>query len=77
VVDNDPPRRGDFARQLAELLSVRQPRFLPAWTAKFAGVIGTTLARSLRISNDKLRGASSWSPRHANSLEGWRMSTGL
>jgi hypothetical protein len=33
--------------------------------------VGETLARSLRISNRKLRRASGWEPRYATTLDGF------
>ena len=35
------------------------------------GVIGKTIARSLRVSNRKLRSASGWMPRHRTALDGF------
>ncbi len=72
VVEDDPMRRAELAGTVATNLGVSPPRFLPAWTAKLAGSLGETLARSLRISNQKLKRATGWAPRHARSADGWR-----
>jgi nucleoside-diphosphate-sugar epimerase len=71
VVEDEPMRRQDLANGIAELLGVRPPRFLPGWATHFGGVVGETLARSLRISNRKLRRASGWAPRYATTLDGF------
>lgn len=70
VVDDEPLRRADFARLLATRLGAAPPRFLPAWIARLAPPVGETIARSLRLSNAKLKKASGWRPRYANSVEG-------
>jgi len=72
VVDDQPLRRREFAEAIAGMLGVRPPKFLPAWVPTLAGSLGETIARSLRISNRKLRQASGWSPRYPSAREGWR-----
>ena len=69
VVD-EPMRRRELADGLARLLGVRPPRFLPSWTTALGGALGPTIARSLRISNRKLREASAWTPRYRTMLDG-------
>jgi nucleoside-diphosphate-sugar epimerase len=71
VVDDEPVRRAEFFGSLAEALRVKPPRFLPAWTAPLFGAVGPTMARSLRISNRKLKDATSWAPRFPSVREGW------
>ena len=70
VVESEPMRRRDLADGIARLLGTSPPRFLPSWATPFGGAVGPTLARSLRISNRKLRGASDWVPRYPTTLEG-------
>jgi nucleoside-diphosphate-sugar epimerase len=71
VVDDEPlPRRAAFD-SLAESLGVPPPKFPPIWLRYLAGSLGETLARSQRISNRKLRGASGWAPRYPSLREGW------
>jgi nucleoside-diphosphate-sugar epimerase len=72
VVEDDPMRRRDLANGIAQLLGVRSPRFLPAALARMAGPVGETFARSLRISNRKLRQASGWQPRYPTPVAGLR-----
>jgi nucleoside-diphosphate-sugar epimerase len=70
VVEDEPAPRREVARGIATLLGVREPRFLPPWTTVLAGVVGGILARSLRISNRKLRSASAWAPRYPTTVAG-------
>ena len=56
---------------VAELLGVRPPRFLPGWLAPLAGAVGEAMARSLRISNRKMKEAGGWRPRYGTILDGW------
>lgn len=72
VVEDAPMRRRELADGIARMLGVKPPKFLPAWTARLAGAPGTTLARSLRISNRKLRSAGGWRPRYPTLLHGLR-----
>jgi nucleoside-diphosphate-sugar epimerase len=69
VVD-EPMRRRELADGLARMLEVRPPRFLPGWATPLGGAVGPTMARSLRISNRKLRETSGWSPRYRTALDG-------
>jgi nucleoside-diphosphate-sugar epimerase len=72
VVDDEPLPRRAFYDSLAEALGVPPPKLLPAWVKVLAGSLGETTARSLRISNRKLRQASGWAPRYPSVREGWR-----
>lgn len=70
VVDDEPLTREAFGRAAATMLGVKPPRFLPAWATKLGGSLGETLARSLRISNRKLKQASTWTPAYPSAREG-------
>lgn len=70
VVEDEPMRRRELAEGLAQTLGVKPPRFLPGWVTALGGGVAATLARSLRISNRKLRRASDWAPRYPTTLEG-------
>jgi nucleoside-diphosphate-sugar epimerase len=72
VVDDEPMTRAALGAALAAMLHVREPRFLPPWFAKLGGSLGETIARSLRISNRKLKEASHWSPSYPSMREGFR-----
>lgn len=69
VVDDEPLTHRDVGEAIASLLGVRAPRALPAWVAKLGGSLGETIARSLRISNRKLR-ETDWVPRYPSVREG-------
>jgi nucleoside-diphosphate-sugar epimerase len=72
VSDDEPLRRREYIDSLAEALGVPSPRMAPPWIVKFLGSLGETLARSQRISNRKLKGASGWTPRYPNMRAGWQ-----
>lgn len=72
VVDDEPFTRRRFAAALAAMLDVPTPKIPPPWLAKVAGSMGETIARSLRISNRKLRTAGAWLPQYSNVDEGFR-----
>lgn len=71
VTDDEPVTRAVFFGSLAEKLSLRPPKYLPDWTVPLFGTVGSTMARSLRISNCKLKQATGWTPRFASVREGW------
>ncbi len=76
VVDDAPMTRAALATALSTMLGVRMPRLMPAWTAMLAGSVGDMLARSLRVSNRKLREASGWAPRSPSAREGFGLALG-
>lgn len=71
VVDDRPLTRREYARALAEAAGQRP------WVSgpgRMAGLLGdrlTSLTRSLRVSNRKLRDSSGWRPRYPSAVEGW------
>ena len=72
VVDDEPLTRRDLADALAEMLGVNPPKLPPAWVIPLTGSVGDMVSRSLRVSNAKLRDATTWIPRYRNATEGWR-----
>jgi nucleoside-diphosphate-sugar epimerase len=60
---------------LDEVSTVRPARYnrtaLDAEARGGGGVVGETIARSLRVSNRKLRGGSGWARRYGTALEGF------
>jgi 2-alkyl-3-oxoalkanoate reductase len=72
VVDDEPVTHREFMDSLAAALNVESPRLPPRWLTPLFGSLGQMLARSLRISNRKLRSKSSWTPRYASVRQGWR-----
>ena len=61
-----------FSRELAEALGVPAPKLAPPWMKYLFGSLGEMLARSLRISNRKLREECAWVPKYPTVREGWR-----
>lgn len=71
VVDDEPVTHRTFVESLAAALRVASPRFPPVWFASLFGSLGKLMARSVRISNRKLRSASGWAPKYPSVREGW------
>jgi nucleoside-diphosphate-sugar epimerase len=71
VTDDEPVRRAVYFESLADGLGLHPPRFLPSWTTPLFGSVGEAMARSLRLSNRKLRNATNWAPRFPSVREGW------
>ena len=64
VVDDEPMTHRDLADSLAHALGVAAPRLPPAWLTPAFGSLGELIARSVRISNTRLRAACDWAPKH-------------
>ena len=71
VVDDEPLRHREYFDALAAALGKKPPALLPRWVGAVMGSIGETMARSLRISNRKLRSQSDWRPIYPSLREGW------
>jgi nucleoside-diphosphate-sugar epimerase len=71
VTDDEPVRRREFFGSLAANLRLKPPRFLPLWTAPLFGSVGDAMARSLRLSNRKLKAQTRWTPRYPSVRDGW------
>jgi nucleoside-diphosphate-sugar epimerase len=72
VADDEPMRRGEWARSLAEAAGIPAPKPLPAWVTTLGGSTMRLLARSQRISNKRLRAVSGWAPRYPSAASAWR-----
>jgi nucleoside-diphosphate-sugar epimerase len=71
VVDNEPPTRGQWLEVMADVLGrdrIKFPRRQPLLMVGDKRLGG--VQRSLRVSNQKLREASEWTPRWERSLDG-------
>ena len=71
VVDNEPMTHRQFGEALAAIVGVPEPKTPPQWLVSMTGSMGETMARSLRISNEKLRQFGDWKPQYASAREGW------
>jgi nucleoside-diphosphate-sugar epimerase len=72
VVDDEPVTHREFFDALAAALDVPRPKLPPPWLTPLFGSLGQMMARSLRISNRKLRSVSTWAPEYPSVREGWR-----
>jgi 2-alkyl-3-oxoalkanoate reductase len=70
VVEDQPLTRRQLADALGEIVGRGSPRLPPGWVARIGGSLVETLARSLRISNRKLRDTTGWAPRYPSSGQG-------
>lgn len=72
VVDDQPLTKRDYADALAAAAGRRRYLRAPGRLALLLGNKTTSLTRSLRVSNEKLRRSSTWTPRYPSAWEGWR-----
>ena len=72
VSDDEPLRRREYVDALAQALDVAPPKLPPAWMMALGGSLARLMARSVRISNRKLRAAGGWAPRYPSAREGWK-----
>lgn len=72
VSDDEPLRRREYVDALALALEVAPPKLPPAWVIALGGSLARLMARSVRISNRRLRDAAGWRPRYPSALEGWK-----
>ena len=70
VVDDEPLTKRDFADALADAVHTRPWLRPPGRAALLLGDRLTSITRSLRVSNGKIRRATSWAPRHPSAREG-------
>jgi nucleoside-diphosphate-sugar epimerase len=71
VVDDTPMTRRENFEALAAALGVRPPRLTLAALSKLAGDKSETLARSQRVSNERFKKETGWSPMYPSAREGW------
>lgn len=71
IIEDEPMRRGEWARSLASAAGLPAPKQIPAWVAALGGSTMRLLARSQRISNRKFRAASRWTPRYPRASDAW------
>jgi hypothetical protein len=72
VVDDDPPTRAQVDAALAALVGRSHLRAPIATVARAVPML-RVLGRSLRLSNRRLREASTWAPRVRAGVDGWAM----
>jgi nucleoside-diphosphate-sugar epimerase len=72
VVDDEPVTHREFVDSLASALNVPAPKLPPSWVTPLLGSLAEMAARSLRMSNKKLRAAAGWAPKYASVRDAWR-----
>jgi nucleoside-diphosphate-sugar epimerase len=76
VVDDQPLTMRDYADALAKAAGKALWLRVPGRAAGLFGDRLTSLARSLRVSNARFRGATGWAPRYPSAREGWLATAG-
>jgi nucleoside-diphosphate-sugar epimerase len=71
VVDDEPLTKRDYAAALAAAAGKATWVRGPGRAALLFGDRLTSLTRSLRVSNARLRAATGWAPRYPSAREGW------
>jgi nucleoside-diphosphate-sugar epimerase len=70
VSDDEPLRRREWVDAVTTTFGIARPKPLPSLAVRLGGSTMELLSRSQRISNRKLRSASSWTPRYPSVREG-------
>jgi nucleoside-diphosphate-sugar epimerase len=71
VVDDEPLTKREYAQALARAAGTAMWLRGPGRAAVLFGDRLTSLARSLRVSNARLRAVTGWAPRYPSAREGW------
>lgn len=71
VVDDEPLTKDQYARALAAAAGTRPWIRPPGRLAHLLGHRMASLARSMRVSNQRFRGATGWQPIYPSAREGW------
>jgi nucleoside-diphosphate-sugar epimerase len=77
VVDDEPLTKLDYATALAAAVGKKMWVRGPGRAATLFGDRLTSLTRSLRVSNARLRSATGWEPRYPSAREGWIATAGI
>ncbi|WP_280294689.1 NAD-dependent epimerase/dehydratase family protein [Nocardia abscessus] len=71
IVDDEPLTKREYATALAAAAGKRPWLRVPGRAALLGGHRLTSLTRSLRVSNNRFRAATNWSPRYPSAREAW------
>jgi len=72
AVEDEPVTRRDYLDAFTDAFGIRKLRPMPTWLVRLtSGSAAAAVIRSWRVSNKKLRDATSWSPRYPSVREGW------
>ena len=72
IVDDDPVTKRQNSAALAEAVGARRSLVGPGRAALLLGDRTTSMTRSLRVSNQRFRAGTGWSPRYPSVREGYR-----
>lgn len=76
VADDEPLTTSDYAEALATAASARMWLRVPGRAGALFGDRLTSLMRSLRVSNERFRSETGWSPQFSSAREGWLATAG-
>lgn len=71
VTDDDPLTRAEYGDVLARALGRKRLRHPPAFAVRLMGKRYDYLRRSLRVSNERFKRATGWTPTVPSSRDGW------
>jgi nucleoside-diphosphate-sugar epimerase len=71
VVDDEPLTKREYAAAMAAAVGTELWLRVPGRAGLLAGDRLTSLTRSLRVSNARLRSATGWAPRYPSARQGW------
>jgi len=77
VCDDEPLTRREWVDALADAAGAPRPRLVPGWAAAVGGASLELLSRSQRMTNAKLKSASTWTPRWRTAREVLRAAVGM
>ena len=72
VTDNEPLTKKEYANALADAVNVGWKLRVPGAAALLPGSRSTSLTRSIRATNRKIRETTQWQPRFPSAREGWK-----
>ena len=71
VADDEPLTRADAGAAISAALGVKPPKAVPRAVRAILPASAKLMMKSLRISNARLKAASSWTPRHPSIRGSW------
>lgn len=71
VVDDEPVTRQELGAIAANALGTKAPRSIPAALGKMGGQNARFLMRSQRVTNERFKAATGWTPSYPSLREGW------
>jgi nucleoside-diphosphate-sugar epimerase len=73
VTDDEPLRMRDYARAITDAFGFKPPRRVPKWLYRLVGGGPVRyILSSQRVSNERFKKATGWSPKYPSAREGWQ-----